>query len=357
MNLFIDTNVFLSFYEYSSEDLDQLEQLTAYIKTDNVILHLPEQVKHEYLRGRDGTLNRAMKDFRNPRLLSRFPRMAMDYDEYNSLHKYINKCHEAHKLLMEVLEKDISEGNLKADNLIRNVFALSKFVPTDDGIIAAARNRADLGNPPGKPRSIGDATIWEALLESVPENQVFCLISQDADFLSPYNQKTLHPFLENEWLERKGIKPNFFSTLSEAARFLEIRIIWNRFQEIEYAIRFLAHSFSFSSTHQNVIDLKNLDAHFTIRQFNRLLVAVPRNSQIDWIFWDHDVVEFYWNLTEGRLGEIYRETLEEFQPWLRESMNRLEYGEIPVEMMGRFQDILDLDPSQASSEDDDDIPF
>ena len=357
MNLFIDTSVFLSFYEYSNEDLIELEKLTTYIRDRNAVLHLPEQVKHEFLRGRDRTIDRVMKDLKNAKLMSEFPRMCMDYEEYKSLRKHLHKCREAHKQLMKVLEQDVSDRNLKADNLISTMFTLSHFMPTTDKIISAARTRADLGNPPGKPREVGDATIWETLLESIPSGQDFCLVSYDTDFQSPYNPRILHPFLESEWVEKKGVKPIFCTTLAKASKSLRLRILLTQYQEEEEAIRRFVRSSSFSSTHQNIRDLESLSGRFTRGQLNRLLMAFPRNNQIGWILLDDDVAQFLWKLTEGRLGDIYRETLEVFQPWLSDSMNLLEYEDVPDEMMKRFQELLDLDPSQAPSEDDDEIPF
>lgn len=357
MNLFIDTNVFLSFYEYSSEDLNKLEELAVYIKNENVRLHLPEQTKNEFVRGRDRTVNRVMNDLKKTKFMSRFPRLCMDYDEYDSLRKYLHKCRKKYELLMEALERDVSDRNLKADNLISYVFALSTPTTTTDNIIAAARIRTDLGNPPGKPRSVGDAVIWETLLDSVPPQEEFCLISYDKDFQSSYNPNVLHPFLESEWAEKKGVKPRLFTTLVQASKFLDIRILSTQFQAKEDAIRRFTYSGSFRDTHQNIRDLKDLDGNFTQRQFNRLLMAFPRNNQIGWILMDNDVAQFFWKLTEGRLGEIYGETLEVLQPWLRESIDWLEYEDVPDYMMERFQELLDLDPCQAPSEGDEDIPL
>lgn len=357
MNLFIDTNVFLSFYEYSSEDLNELEELAVYVRNENVRLHLPEQTKNEFVRGRDRTVNRVMNDLRKQKIMPKLPTWCMDYEEYDSLRKYLRKSRKSYDLLMEALEKDVSDRNLKADNLISHVFALSNLTPTTDTIVAAARMRVDLGNPPGKPRSVGDAVIWETLLESVPAGQDFYLISHDTDFQSSYDPNVLHSFLENEWAQKKRVKPRLFTTLAQAAKCLDLRILIAQFQAKEVAIRRFTYSGSFHDTHQNIRYLKDLNGNFTQRQYNRLMMAFPRNNQIGWILGDSDVVHFFWKLTEGRLGEIYRETLEVLQPWLNESINWLEYEDVPVEIIERFQELLDLDPSQAPSEEDDDIPF
>jgi hypothetical protein len=45
MRLFIDTNIFLSFFHYSSESLEELHKLGALMRTKEVTLYLPGQVK------------------------------------------------------------------------------------------------------------------------------------------------------------------------------------------------------------------------------------------------------------------------------------------------------------------------
>jgi hypothetical protein len=52
MQLFIDANVFLSFYRFSSDDLEQLEKLTVLVKTGRIRLWLPEHVVDEFYRNR-----------------------------------------------------------------------------------------------------------------------------------------------------------------------------------------------------------------------------------------------------------------------------------------------------------------
>lgn len=54
INIFIDTNIYLSFYRLSSEDLDRLEELTVLIKdTSDVTLYTTSQLCDEFNRNRD----------------------------------------------------------------------------------------------------------------------------------------------------------------------------------------------------------------------------------------------------------------------------------------------------------------
>ena len=48
LNLFIDSNIFLSFYHMTSEDLGELKKITTLLKRQDLCLYLPEQVKQEF---------------------------------------------------------------------------------------------------------------------------------------------------------------------------------------------------------------------------------------------------------------------------------------------------------------------
>jgi len=52
MDIFLDTNVFLSFYHFSSDDLEELKKLAVLAREGQVTLHLPEQVINEFRRNR-----------------------------------------------------------------------------------------------------------------------------------------------------------------------------------------------------------------------------------------------------------------------------------------------------------------
>ena len=52
MNIFIDTNVYLSFYHLSSDDLEELKKLVVLAREGKVVLLLPEQVIDEFRRNR-----------------------------------------------------------------------------------------------------------------------------------------------------------------------------------------------------------------------------------------------------------------------------------------------------------------
>ena len=52
MNLFIDTNIFLSFFHFTKDDLEEIRKLEVLIDKKEVVLWLPEQVQDEFHRNR-----------------------------------------------------------------------------------------------------------------------------------------------------------------------------------------------------------------------------------------------------------------------------------------------------------------
>lgn len=64
MNLFIDTNIFLSFHHYTSDDLEELRKLAVLARQGEVELLLPKQVVDEFKRNRAGKIADALKRLR-----------------------------------------------------------------------------------------------------------------------------------------------------------------------------------------------------------------------------------------------------------------------------------------------------
>lgn len=66
ITLFIDTNVLLSFYYLTSEDIEELKKLVALVKNKEISLIVPKQVEDEFWRNRGGKISDAMKKLRRP---------------------------------------------------------------------------------------------------------------------------------------------------------------------------------------------------------------------------------------------------------------------------------------------------
>ncbi|HXN89181.1 MAG TPA: hypothetical protein VN890_07505 [Methylocella sp.] len=102
--------------------------------------------------------------------------------------------------LIDKIKELAKERRLKADFLIEDIFKDTESIPITIDILGRAKTRVEIGNPPGKAGSMGDAVNWEAILHS--EDMVFenlNIVSIDKDFASPLDENELNPFLKREY--------------------------------------------------------------------------------------------------------------------------------------------------------------
>ncbi|MDF1502688.1 PIN domain-containing protein [Roseisolibacter sp. H3M3-2] len=304
MNIFIDTNVFLSFFHFSNEDLEELNKLSVLLNKKKARLFLPEQVRDEFARNRAVKIVDAVKNVRGAKISLSFPQMYKDYPEYAATRKAIQAAEDQLKRLNARVEADIDAVTLKADQAIATLFSNATTFPISDDILARARRRVDLGNPPGKKGSHGDAVNWETLLEHVPDGEDLYIISNDGDFASDLDPDTsIDPFLDNEWQKRKQSHVMFHKRLSSffQQKFPEIHLASEL--EKELLIVDLANSSSFAGTKQTLRTLRNY-TEFTPAQVNSILEAAGSNSQIHWIIKDTDVEPFFRQLINDYKSKI-----------------------------------------------------
>ncbi len=226
--LFVDTNILLSFYHLTSEDLEELRKLVALIDTTKIKLVLTEQVKDEFKRNRAAKIADAMKKLQEARFKIAFPAFAKDYPEYDELRTLLDKAGKKHAELVETVTEDAIEGDLKADALVADLFKKATMIPVSDDIYLDALKRVRLGNPPGKENSLGDAISWECLLATIDDGADVHLVSEDKDYRSQLSPE-FSEFLDEEWKERKKSEIFFYTKISDFFR--------TNFPNIKIAVR------------------------------------------------------------------------------------------------------------------------
>lgn len=308
MNLFIDTNIFLSFYHFTSDDLEQLKKLRVLLREKKTKLYLPEQLVDEFWRNRENKIAQALKGLREQRLNFQFPQLCKDYDDYAELKELQKQYEQKHSALLKALKLDIDKAALKADQIIKTLFSVGKRVSLTDGLISKAKVRSERGNPPGKKGSIGDAINWECLLDALPDGQDLYFITDDADYCSPLNDDKPDHFLSTEWETRKQSSLVLYKTLSHFFRdkFPEIKLASEL--EKELLIKKLAASGSFQKTHQIISKLSKYQ-EFTPGQLNDLVAAIVSNYQVNWILSDPDIYSFVTRAISGHHAEIDEDNL------------------------------------------------
>lgn len=288
MHIFVDTNVLLSFYHFTSDDVGSLHDVFVSHKKKAAKLHLTDQVRSEFLRNREAKISDALGRFKTAVASLQTPAFMHAFPEYAALEKSAKTFRARHAQLLTRANTDISSKKLAADVLIESMFKNTPLLRTTKAIYASAERRAGVGNPPGKSGSLGDAINWELLLKCVPKGEELYVISDDSDFYSQIEKERAHPFLEEEWKRRKKSQLHCYRTLSVFLRdhFAGVKLSLD--PEKKALIDALGRSGSFAGTHALVAQLEEF-GYFSLLEAKAMLDAAVANNQFGWIVEDEDV--------------------------------------------------------------------
>jgi len=291
-NIFLDSNIWLSLYTFSSDDLTQFMKLSDLIGKDIIIL-LPDQVRSEVWRNRENKIKEAMSKFENWKL--EIPNIGKGYANYRDFQKTVNDLLRVHRDFVQAINKDIISKSLHADDAISSLFDQCTALASTHDLVKAALLRYEMGNPPGKDRKYGDAINWLSLLEYVPEGNDLFFVGADGDFQSVIDKNRFNQFLLDEWKTIKKSELYFFKSLTEFfnthLQAIQLKNELVADQEKDMLISSLECSGSFAQTHGIVAQLSVFKT-WTDNQVRRIHDAVENNSQVGMISGDADVDEF-----------------------------------------------------------------
>jgi len=318
MHVFIDTNILLKFYHFTSDQLDALNNVFASQERGAAIVHLTDQVCFEFRRNRESKINDAFKRFNEMKPAAQLPSFMQAYEEYEDIRQLTNTLKDRLRTISDRAKADIRSKNLQADHLMGQIIERSRITETPVEIYNQARMRVDIGNPPGKSGSIGDAINWLLLLESVPNGEHLHIISEDGDFYSAFDDKAISPFLKEEWEEKKRSNVRVYRTLTEFMREHFDGVALSFDPEKKEFIDALADSGSFATTHSLIASL-NRYGYFSLEEVRAILDAANSNGQVGMIITDYDVSDFITKITRPHRAnldnpahlEIIREVHEE----------------------------------------------
>ena len=178
-----------------------------------------------------------------------------------------------------------------ADRVISELFSVTSIHAVADEVITRGLRRVELGRPPGKKDSCGDAIHWEWLLSTVPDWDDLHVISRDGDFESSIEEGSLSRYLADEWARSKCSNCILHRSLAGflKAHFPDVRLA----DEIDKlaGIEKLETSANFATTHNAIERLMTFD-DYSREEVLRLINAYETNNQINWIFGDEDVKQF-----------------------------------------------------------------
>lgn len=309
MTVFIDTNIFLSFYYFSSDDLEELKKLIVLLDDKSLVLVSTNQVIDEFYRNRENKIYEALKKLKEQHLNLEFPNICKDYDEYEEMREVRKIYEDKHNLLITNIKGDIERKTLKADKIILSLFEKSQVLNSNAAILNRARERVEIGNPPGKNGSFGDAINWELLLENIPDQTDLNLISDDKDYYSVLDDSRINDFLYSEWYLKKKSNIIYYKKLSGyfSDNYPTIRLA-SEFEK-ELLIKKLSKSGTFDSTHRIVAKLNVYD-DFNDDQIDEIIKTSYLNNQITMILNDDDIKEFIKPLLRRRKAVTTNEHIE-----------------------------------------------
>ena len=303
VRLFIDTNIFLSFFAYSKDDLDQLEKLVELLRVKRAKLYLTQQVVDEFYRNRETKLAESLAAFSQCKVAP-CTNFMLPLDEYASFKKCATRFEKAYGELVAKAKVDAQAKKLMADGIFSKLRQIANVIPSDSESYKSALRRSKLGNPPGKSKSVGDELNWELLLKHVPTGSDLHLLSKDGDYTSKLTPAAPKGFLQEEWRESKSAKIHIYEQLRQ---FFEENFPDDDFSldiEKREAINQLAGSGSFASTHSAVALLGPYVGFFTDEEVEEIIQAALSNNQVAWIVPDPDVKMFF-----SRMLNEYKKTI------------------------------------------------
>jgi predicted nucleic acid-binding protein len=294
VKVFIDTNILLDLYHLSGPDLEELRKFTKIVEKKKVELLVSSQVVDEFWRNRERVIADAVKNFRESKATAKIPNIIRIYPEARDLKAAVDKANETVKYLITQVIKDIESDSLKADEVIQELFSTITVGEITGDIFAKAKRRCELGNPPGKKDSLGDAVNWEWLLEQEIEfwDDRLVIISADGDYESELTKGQPREYLLREWKgENSGCELILEKSLTDflLKYFPDIQLTEevDKLDEIER----LEQSIAFASTHRAIAALNKYD-DFKDTEVKRIVDAYLENDQIRWILGDPDVKAF-----------------------------------------------------------------
>ena len=299
INLFIDTNIWLAMFHLSKDDLKELNKLKELIGKE-IKIYIPRQVRCEYLRNRDSKIKDALDKFKITDV--QFPNLVKCYDEYNDLKKKFDELKKEHSLLVGKITNDVLEQNTPADIAISELFNKTEIIECSNDIVNKAKSRYDLGNPPGKKNSYGDAVNWECLLENILDGEDLYFISDDKDYCSELCKDKFNIYLTTEWESIKKSQIYFYRSLHDFLlnKYKDYNIILEQYKE--QLISELYESSSFIETHSIISKLMDY-SDLSQKNISDICMAAMENNQINWIIHDNDISTFYKKILEDFEGE------------------------------------------------------
>ncbi len=180
-HVYIDTNVFLDFYQSATDRLEVFRALSA--RASAIVL--PEQTRREFRRNRVARLSALAANAERSMQFQLFTTAAIRaLPEFQAWQGQRDAAKAAAASVVGTIRRWMS--NEQSDIVLQEfakIEAAALHLASQDAAISKAQRRKLLGEPPTSPdkHTIGDELIWETLLDGCPGNVI--IVSRDKTFL------------------------------------------------------------------------------------------------------------------------------------------------------------------------------
>jgi len=285
-----------------------MEKVVKLVGDEDITLHTNSHLAKEIARNREVKIAEGLTSIKATNYGREFPHYFGDYPELESLRSKLKEVSKIHFALIESAQRDIRNKTLKADKLIDGLLKLGTNHKVDPVSVEKATLRSELGDPPGKKGSIGDAIHWQSLLSS---NAVSIdIVSLDADFSSALDSNKISAFLYDEWKSKNKFgEVVLFRSLADYFKSRFPTVTFSSEFEKDSLVKRLNQSNNFAETHDLIAQLAKFPV-FTKTQVRGLFSALIENSQVGWIATDEDVKSFFLTLKDQTSHLSSKETTE-----------------------------------------------
>jgi PIN domain len=206
--LFIDANQYLDLYRVIAG-----KKLLDYLETFGSSIFVTKQISNEVQRRKLGVahefFSRYLKDRNEINLQVPDHLLGLSEIEMDSFRKAIEKVRAIIDSFEERAVTELEKISKSEDEVsIRLMSLLSKAIAPTNDEMRRARDRKEIGNPPGKRSDpLGDQLSWEQLLSHCILLKVtqLWIVSKDSDYLIMHKKKAfINPLLRQDLLDICG---------------------------------------------------------------------------------------------------------------------------------------------------------
>lgn len=304
VKIYIDTNIFIGFYQSSADLISVLDDIAKYPQ----YLITSSQTINEFHRNRIGVLNKLIKNFRESTEFKFFYTSLIKHlPEFNDLDEILKQAKEKSSSIISRLEatKKRSEDPVaqKFDTIFNHPSTIQ--ISLSNQLIEKAYQRKLLGNPPTSSDkiTIGDEVIWEGLLSEVKEDLI--IVTRDQTYVNNLEilEIEFKKITNNNLILVTGKVSEAFKKIGETPPpklveeedridYEEKRTFSNKQEEYQYLIK-------------PFLEMSDGEIKKTLARMSSEAITTYRNDETNFLFSDKRRIDFW--KTYRALGRFAKE--------------------------------------------------